>query len=243
MVFSNEKNGYVASASVSGNPKSVNPLKMHPPDTMAVPMPIAIRPMSIMRADSGTPQSGSRPQAAAPAAEIDTDSDSISLEDAPIYSPSLGDLSQYARDTPRSVNVAPSETGKAQVVIPTPTRSPIKNRSAPKGQSGVLKKSKSGVSLFSRSKSGNNSTHTGGPLQQRDANQKITNVAGNVVKKSRSLHFGGLFRKDEHADIQPTAVPASPFQPATPSPLRKVMRYGSQSTGGGSSPTALSARK
>ncbi|ETI21918.1 hypothetical protein G647_05988 [Cladophialophora carrionii CBS 160.54] len=243
IVFSNEKNGYVASAPELEDSQGVNPLRMHPPGTMAVPLAVANRTVPIMPADSSTPQAGARPQAATPAAEIDTDSDSISLEDAPIYSPSLGDLSQYARDTPRSAKVALSETGKAQVAAPTPTRSPIKNRSSAKGHSGLLKKSRSGVSLFSRSKPDNNSTVTGGPLHQRDANQKLTNIAGNVVKKSRSLHFGGLFRKDEHTDLQPSAVPASPFQPTTPSPLRKVMRYGSQSTGGGSSPTALSARK
>ncbi|EXJ59118.1 hypothetical protein A1O7_06549 [Cladophialophora yegresii CBS 114405] len=243
IVFSNEKIGYVASAAEFGEPEGVNPLRMHPPGTMVVPLAVANPTVPTIPADGSTPQAGSRPQATTPAAEMDTDSDSISLEDAPIYSPSLGDLSQYARDTPRSGRIALSDTGKAQIAAPTPTRSPIKNRNSAKGQSGLLKKSRSGVSLFSRSKADNKSRVTGGPLHQRDANQKMTNIAGNVVKKSRSVHFGGLFRKDEHVDLQPSSVPASPFQPATPSPLRKVMRYGSQSTGGGSSPTALSGRK
>ncbi|KAJ9607546.1 hypothetical protein H2200_007624 [Cladophialophora chaetospira] len=243
IVFSNEMNGYVASKPVSGYPRGVNPLRMHPPDTMAFQPCDSDRTASVLPVDKGTPQNGSRPQTIAPAAEIDTDSDSVSLEDAPIYSPSLGDLSQYARDTPRSANVTFSENSNRQAPVPTPTRSPIKNRVQAKGAGGVLKKSRSGVSLFGRSKQDRDQTGTGGALSQRDPNQKIGNGTGNVVKKSRSLHFGGLFKKDEQSDLQPTTMPSSPFQPATPSPLRKVMRYGSQSTKGGSSPTTLPTKK
>ena len=238
MVFSNGKNGYVASAPVRDYPGGVNPLMMHPPNTMAVPPSAPDRSTSIMPGDKDSPWVEPQQQATAPTTDIDTDSESISLEDAPIYSPSLGDLSQYARDTPRSVNPALSEPNKGHIMISTPTRSPIKDHGQAKGQRGILKKSRSGVSLFSRSKADQASNLPGGPLSQRDANQKIGNDGGNVVKKSRSLHFG-FFKKDERSDPPVSKMPSSPFQPATPSPLRKVMRYGSQSTKDGTSPTTL----
>lgn len=240
IVFSNEKNGYVPSAPVRGYPGGVNPLRMHPPDTMAVLPSVPDRSTSVVPGGSDVPQSESKPRAAAPTTDIDidTDSESVSLEDAPIYSPSLGDLSQYARDTPRSVNPV-SDAGKGHIMISTPTHSPVKDRGQAKGLPGILKKSKSGVSLFSRSKADQSPNMSSGPLNQRDTNQKISNNGGNTVKKSRSLHFGGLFKKDERPDRQAATMPSSPFQPATPSPLRKVMRYGSQSTKDGNSPTTL----
>ena len=248
MIFLDRKNGYVTSEPVAGSPRGVNPLRMHPPDTMATAPAPSSRQAQYEPFSGGAPPTPRR-QPTTPTVDIGEDSDSASLEDAPIYSPSLGDLSQYAKDTPRSADTAPSETTKVQAANATPTRSPMKSSSPRKGIPGVLRKSKSGGGLFHRSKPDNNpvtannhAAQGGLPLHQRDANQKMANNTGKAIKKSRSLHFGGLFKKDEHPDLRPS-VPSSPFQPATPSPLRKVTRYSSQSTKGGNSPTTLPARK
>jgi hypothetical protein len=104
VVFSNEKNGYVVSQPVAGYPRGVNPLRMHPPDTMAVPSPHVDRstlPSPPVRSES--PAFAPR-QTTTPTAELDEDLDTGSLEDAPIYSPSLGDLSQASLILARSEN-------------------------------------------------------------------------------------------------------------------------------------------
>ena len=244
IVFSSEKNGYIASTPIPGYLRGINPLRMHPPHTMAVPPSEPDRSASAMPGNSHTPPNRSKPRTVVPPVEVDTDSEAGSLDDAPIYSPSLGDLSQYSRDTPRSTAPPLSEPSKGQAMNPTPTRSPMKKRILTKGQSRPLKKSKSGISLFSRSKADSASSSEGRRvLNQRDANQKIGSNGEKTVKKSKSLHFGTLFKKDDQHDLIPS-LPPSPFQPATPSPLRKVMRYGSQSTKDGSPPlTSLATKK
>jgi hypothetical protein len=243
MVFSNEKNGYVASAPVPGYPHGVNPLRMHPPTTMAIPPAEIGLSSSFKPAECPTPSMPPPPNPTTPGPDGDSDSDSTSLEDAPIYSPSLGDLSQYARGaTPRSVNFTVARTSQASAPVPTPTRSPIKSRISAKGQFAGLKKSRSGISLFSRARRDAVAAHAGvNALTERDTNRMISNDGEKMVRKSKSLHFG-LFKKAEQQDRIPS-VPPSPFQPATPSPLRKVTRYDSQSTNAGSSPTTLSGKK
>ena len=241
MVFSNEKNDYVAAAPAPSYPGGVNPLRMHPPDTMASRPSVPDRSSSAKTPGGGPPPANFEAQGPAASADVDTDSETTSLEDAPIYSPSLGDLSQYARDTPRSAASVSAELRIDQTMNPTPTRSPAKNRIPTKKQ-GLLKKSRSGISLFSRSKADSNLMGEGrNALHQLDANQKVCN-GEKMVKKSKSLHFGTLFKKEAQSDLLPS-MPPSPFQPATPSPLRKVMRYGSQSTKGGTSPTTLPIKK
>lgn len=250
MVFSNAKNGYVASDPIPGYPGGVNPLRMHPPDTMAADSstqtrtarrepPAPDRPARPLATYFSGPSTGSQPQYPA-YLDSDESSDSGSLEGAPIYSPSMGDLSQYSRETPRSVSF--STAGKGRIAdAATPTREPTKSSTPARGLAWPLKKSKSGVGLFSRSKNDSDASASGSSaLSQGDANQKMGNGKG--VKKSRSLHFGGLFKRDEHTDLLPNMPPA-PFQPATPSPLRKVVRCGSSSTKEGNSPTTQSGRK
>lgn len=258
MVFSNVKNGYVASNPIPGYPGGVNPLRMHPPDTMAIDPsiqsrtprrepPVPNRPARPLATYFGGPSTGSQPQSPT-SLDGDESSDSGSLEGAPIYSPSLGDLSQYSRETPKSVSFSPAGKGRIADAA-TPTREPIKSNAPVRGGPvWPLKKSKSGVGLFSRSKNDNNASKNGpqgsgsSALSEGDANQKMGIGSGKGVKKSRSLHFGGLFKRDEHTDLLPNMPPA-PFQPATPSPLRKVVRCGSSSTKEGNSPTAQTARK
>lgn len=257
VVFSDEKNSYVPSAPVVGYPRGVKPLRMHPPDTMAIPPSLPSRPLRANASSSDVPPSFPRGQNLLQSAESEEDNDTTSLEDAPIYSPSLGDLSQYARDTPPSTKRARPESRKAKFVEKTPTRTGPKDSDAVEGMRGFLKKSRSGVGLFTRSKPDKVSTatsHGGGlvasstasPLSRRDANQKVVTDIEKAVKKSRSMHFGGLFKKESHPDpIAP--IPPAPFQPATPSPLRNVTRArgdsASPSTSAQGSSSALQSSK
>ncbi|OQV08843.1 hypothetical protein CLAIMM_13058, partial [Cladophialophora immunda] len=252
LVFSAEKNGYVPAAPIAGYPRGVNPLRMHPPAAMAVAPSVPYRAAQALPVDQDAPSNLPRRHTATPNSEDREGSDTASLEDAPIYSPSLGDLSQYARDTPRSTKAVPTASSRDQHESSASPRSPVKKDLTIKAQAGPLKKSRSGVGLFSKSKAENTSTtanHTGGraesPVYQRDGNQQGSSGSGKgkMVKKSKSLHFGGLFKRKDPSDLISTMA-SSAFQPATPSPLRKVMRFGSQSTrGGGNSPTAPSAKK
>ncbi|EXJ71592.1 uncharacterized protein A1O5_05400 [Cladophialophora psammophila CBS 110553] len=252
LVFSAEKNAYVPAAPVAGYPRGVNPLRMHPPGAMAVAPSGPYQAAQALPVDRDALFNSPRRHTTTPNSEDREGSDTGSLDDAPIYSPSLGDLSQYARDTPRSTNAVPNGASRDQIENAAPIPSPVKNDLPAKGQSGPLKKSRSGLGLFSRSKPENASPIATGngargesPLYQGDANQQGNSGSstGKMVKKSRSLHFGGLFKRKDPFDLVPS-MGSSPFQPATPSPLRKVMRYGSQSTkGGGNSPTTQSAKR
>lgn len=241
MVFSDMRNAYVPSAPASGYPRGVNPLRMHPPDTMAIAPSLPYRPLRAGPSNTNTPPSFARRQVATPSRESDDDDSLGSLEDAPIYSPSLGDLSQYARDTPPSTKSGRSQAQQTPGIGATPTRSILRESIPPEGQRGFLRKSRSGLGLFNRTRpdktsmlasDGTGSARPGAdsPLSQRDTNRK---AAGKSVKKSRSLHFGGLFRKESQSDLVPP-MPTGPFQPTTPSPLRNVTRArgddGSQST-------------
>ncbi|KIX91904.1 uncharacterized protein Z520_12393 [Fonsecaea multimorphosa CBS 102226] len=252
VVFSAEKNGYVPAAPRAGCPRGVNPLRMHPPGAMAVAPSVPYRAVQALPVDRDALVDLPRGRTATPNSEDREGSDTTSLEDAPIYSPSLGDLSQYARDTPRSTRAVPTGSSRDQKENTPSARSPVKKDLAVKGHVGPLKKSRSGVGLFSRSKAekpsttaNRNGAEAESPLYQRDGYQqgRSDNGNGRTVKKSKSLHFGGLFKRKDPSDVLPTMA-SSAFQPATPSPLRKVMRFGSQSTrGGGNSPTAPSAKK
>ncbi|OAL37192.1 hypothetical protein AYO20_03368 [Fonsecaea nubica] len=252
LVFSAEKNGYVPAAPIAGYPRGVNPLRMHPPGAMAVAPSVLDQASQALSLDHNAPLTFPRRHTPTPNSEDREGSDTTSLEDAPIYSPSLGDLSQYARDTPRPAKAVPSGGSRDQDGHSVSTQSSGKKDLAAKGQAGTLKKSRSGVGLFSKSKSENTSTtsthsrpQAESPLYQRSGNQQgnTDSGKGKMVKKSKSLHFGGLFKRKDTADLKSTMASLA-FQPATPSPLRKVMRFGSQSTrGGGNSPTAPSAKK
>lgn len=225
VVFSTEANAYVPAIPASGYPRGVNPLRMHPPDMFASP-PSLTRP-SPQTGTNGSPPPPQR-ETPTPSVQSDDDDDLLSLEDAPIYSPSLGDLSTYARDTPRSDRRNEAGLSRARIVDATPTRAgtPEKRTSKEQG-SKLLKKSRSG--LFSRSKSSKTiampRNKTLSPLYERDTNERFNTKAENTVKKSRSLQFGGLFKKDSHSNLAtPMPRDAVPFQPATPSPLRNVTR-------------------
>ncbi|KAK5327757.1 hypothetical protein LTR93_003143 [Exophiala xenobiotica] len=219
VVFSTEANAYVPTIPASGYPRGVNPLRMHPPDMFASPPSLT--------GTNGSPAPPQR-QIPTPSGQSDDDDDLLSLEDAPIYSPSLGDLSTYARDTPRSDRYNEAGLSRARAVDATPTRAGTPEKKTLKEQGGkLLKKSKSG--LFSRSKSSKTMAmprnQTLSPLYERDTNEKLNTKDENTVKKSRSMHFGGLFKKESHSDWS-TPMPRDvvPFQPATPSPLRNVTR-------------------
>lgn len=226
MVYSTEHNGYRPSRPVAGHPRGVHPLRMHPPDPVSA--------------------STIKPQRAETPSQVSEDgSESISLEDAPIYSPSLGDLSQYARETPPSTKNA--KLRKAVVIDTTPTRVFVKENKQGSSLGGSLRKSSSALSLFSKARSVRSAEkrhrHDSQPsalprtdsvaLQQRDVNQKIGIQDEKAVKKSRSLHFGSLFKRESSSTLG-SSTPRDrsiAFQPATPSPLRNVTRVRrSQST-------------
>jgi hypothetical protein len=237
IVYSTEHNGYIPSKPVVGHPRGVHPLRMHPPDSLSV--------------------STTKPQRAETPSQVSEDgSESISLEDAPIYSPSLGDLSQYARETPPSTKNTNSALRKAVVIDTTPTRVLVKEKKQGSSLSGSLKKSSSALSLFSKARtirSGEKrQKHDSQPsalprtdsvaLQQRDTNQKIGIHDGKAVKKSRSLHFGSLFKRESSSTLGPSTPRdrSIGFQPATPSPLRNVTRVRrSQSTAQESPPLVV----
>ncbi|EXJ77714.1 hypothetical protein A1O3_09943 [Capronia epimyces CBS 606.96] len=245
LVFASEKNPYVLPEAPDGHLIHGNPLRMHPPFGMATTPSHSLRAnQRINDHQSASPT----PRIEIPRRESeDDDDDSLSLEDAPIYSPSLGDLSQYARDTPASKATYRSEPQGSRVVdavsISTPTPTPTRNTPTGRQQRGVLKKSKSGMGMFSRSKSGRiltmtkskgagsdspNATapSTPSPLDQREINRNDSTGKDKTVKKSRSLHFGGLFKRPSEPDLA-APIPRDlsvPFQPATPSPLRTVTR-------------------
>ncbi|KAK4949806.1 hypothetical protein LTR10_011648 [Elasticomyces elasticus] len=229
VVFSTEQNAYVPSKPVPGYPRGVNPLRMHPPDTFASPpslphQPLAARPRSD-NIDSVVPQA-ERPSSSKNDQEED---DTVSLEDAPIYSPSLGDLSQYSRDTPPSTGQRRTNAPRPKAVYVTPTRDGLIDNKTPGDQrGGLLKKSRS--ALFGRSRVPKpletSSNIAPSPLYERDVNQKISIGNGKRIKKSRSLQFAGLFKKESHSSLPAplSRDPTVPFQPATPSPLRNVTR-------------------
>ncbi|KAI1616122.1 hypothetical protein EDD36DRAFT_492662 [Exophiala viscosa] len=250
VVFSTEQNAYVAAKPVPGYPRGVNPLRMHPPDTMASPPP---PPHQENHEGPGTSNISSSQQRPPPSKHGEEEDDSISLDDAPIYSPSLGDLSQYSRDTP------PPSTGQRRTVAPrpkavyvTPTRNGVMDiKSSDEQRAGLLKKSRS--ALFGRSRTTKPteiSNHLApSPLFERDVNQKLTTGAEKRVKKSRSLQFAGLFKKESQSSL-PAAMSrdmTGPFQPATPSPLRNVTRAsrGNDTTRakGEASPSLFQTRK
>ena len=233
IVYSKDNNGYIPSKPVEGHPRGVHPLRMHPP----------------------SPKSTStiRPQRAQTPSQMSEDgSESISLEDAPIYSPSLGDLSQYARSTPPSTKNAKKLQARTAVVInTTPTRVFVKEKKRGSSLGGSLKKSSSALSLFSKARSarevagsaGKSHRHDsrestlprtdGVALQPRDTNLKIGVESEKHVKKTRSLHFGGLFKRESISTVGPSTPRdrSIGFQPTTPSPLRNVTRVRrSQST-------------
>lgn len=221
MAYSTAKKAYIPSKPVEGHPKGVHPLRMHPPDT---------KPMSIMKP----------PRAETPSQRSDDGSESISLEDAPIYSPSLGDLSQYARDTPPSIKNARSEQPKAVMIDTTPTRVVVREKKQSSALGGSLRKSSSALSLFGKGRSARSgdkgpkheskvsAMSKGNPvaLQQRDVNQKMGNHDEKAVRKSLSLQFGGLFKRESSSTLG-ASTPRDRsigFQPTTPSPLRNVTR-------------------
>lgn len=215
-IFSVDHNAYISSDPVQHHPRGVNPLRMHPPE-------------SVQPATSPSPQRSDTPS------QLSEDgADSITLEDAPIYSPSLGDLSQYSRDTPRSQKPPDSLSNRSRKMTSdvTPTRT-MHPRSKPPSR-GELKKSGSG--LFNKAK-GAKQMHGGvdraagcsgssreraAPLKERDANQSMGSQDRQAVRKSRSLVFGGLLKKNAESGSR-SSTPV-PFQPTTPSPLRNVTR-------------------
>lgn len=231
IIYSTEHNGYIPSKPVEGHPKGVHPLRMHPPS------PKSTFSIKTQRAET-------------PGQMSEDGSESISLEDAPIYSPSLGDLSQYARETPPSTRNAKPQLRKAVVIDTTPTRVFVKEKKHGSSLGGSLKKSSSALSLFSKARSARGAGSAdkkhrhdsrastlprtdGLALQPRDANQKISIPNEKQVKKSRSLHFGGLFKRESSSTLGPSTPRdrGIGFQPATPSPLRNVTRVRrSQST-------------
>lgn len=228
IVYSTEQKAYIASKAVVGHPRGVHPLRMHPPEK---------RSSSIMKV----------PRAETPSQRSEDGSESPSLEDAPIYSPSLGDLSQYARETPPSTKHPKSELRKTVVIDTTPTRVFVKENKHGSTIGGSLRKSGSALSLFSKARTARSADK--GPkqgsrtsmlprtnvvaLQPRDINQKISNHEEKAVRKSLSLHFGGLFKRESHSTLG-SSTPRDRsigFQPTTPSPLRNVTRVRrSQST-------------
>ena len=120
--FSPNKGGYIPAPPYPGYPGGVNGLAMHT-DTMAFAEP----PQGAMQ--SVKPAKNSLGHFA-------DEEDRCSIDEAPIYSPSMGNLSQYS-NTPVSKTRAPT-------VRTTPSKEP------------ALKKSKSGFSLFSRGAFGRN---------------------------------------------------------------------------------------
>jgi hypothetical protein len=105
--------GYLPSGPVLGYPGGINPLRMHTSVTAFATAPQA------------TPIA-STAQATRPSSDVDN----CSLDEAPIFSPSMGNLSQYS-NTPAAKTTSTPAT--------TPTRPPL------------LKKSKSGLGLSGRS--------------------------------------------------------------------------------------------
>lgn len=243
MVFSKEKNKYVPAKPVAGSPRGINPFRMHPPDAMASPPSLSYQPVPAGPTASNVPSDSPQRQETTASEHGEENDDLASLENAPIYSPSLGDLSQYARDTPQSTRDGRPESARAKAVEATPTRNAITDKKTLYGHRGLLRKSKSGVGLFSRTKPDQSMTMSSSrsgvsegsaptsssmlrPLYERDSNQKLAARSEKSLRKSRSLHFGGLFKKENHSSLSiPMAREVSfPFQPATPSPLRNVTR-------------------
>ncbi|KEF53313.1 uncharacterized protein A1O9_10761, partial [Exophiala aquamarina CBS 119918] len=231
IVYSPEHNGYIPSKPVEGHPKGVHPLRMHPPSPKST---LAMKPQ----------------RAETPSQMSEDGSECISLEDAPIYSPSLGDLSQYARETPPSSKNAKLQPRKAVAIDTTPTRVFVKEKKHNSSLGVSLKKSSSALSLFSKgrlarvaaaadkghrhgSRASTLPRTEGVALQPRDTNQKMGLPNEKQVKKSRSLHLGGLFKRESSSTLGPSTPRdrSTGFQPATPSPLRNVTRVRrSQST-------------
>ncbi|EHY55649.1 hypothetical protein HRR83_007865 [Exophiala dermatitidis] len=243
VLSANNKNGTVQSKSTHGIQEPWNPLRMHPPHLMGSPPLLEGRPVQTTLEKCPTPSQQDAEDKNSSRQDED-DNESLSLEDAPIYSPSLGDLSQYARDTPASkANQRRGAESYLHSSHTTPNPTPTRGQAIGGHHSGVLKKSRSGIGMFSRSKSvkiltghhpksagagttGTATPVTPSPLSQRDINRGVSTGDGRTVKKSRSLHFGGLFKRPSESDLA-TSIPRDlsvPFQPATPSPLRNVTR-------------------
>ena len=230
-------------------PRGVNPLRMHP-NVMAFASPPA------NNQGEGKSQSATHNTCQIPAADSNEDDDDImeDLEDAPIYSPSMGDLSQYSKSTqsPAASNM-PNQASpntlygrRRTVQYDTPTKPPGKK--TPGQGSGrfklSLEKSLSNVGLFQKSQSDNAmgghkkprqevqrseegaNQHFALPFRPRDENRAMT-PAANEVKKSQSMGFGSLGRKPKPDETM--ELPVLPYQPTTPSPLRhgRTAKYSS----------------
>ena len=230
-------------------PRGVNPLRMHP-EVMAFASPPAIEQ------GEGKSLSAVHETYQIPPADSNEDDDDMmdELEDVPIYSPSMGDLSQYSNSTksPAASNMANQPSlndlyGRNRTVqYDTPTKPPGKKTS---GQASgrlkiSLKKSLSNVGLFQKSQSENAmgghkkprqevhkseegaNQHLALPFRPRDENRAMT-PGGKEVKKSKSMGFGSLGRKPKpHETME---LPVLPYQPTTPSPLRhgRTAKYSS----------------
>ncbi|EXJ81683.1 hypothetical protein A1O1_07748 [Capronia coronata CBS 617.96] len=243
LVFDSRNNAYLPYKPIDGDIERRHPLRMNPSNRMAVPpvKSLQSRQANQLMDDQSPIPRQQRTKIPVRQSDDEDEDETLSLDDAPIYSPSLGDLSQYARDTPPSkATCKPGALGdKTAGVTPDPT--PTRNNQSSGQQRSVLKKSRSGIGLFSRSKSVKKLTKTNSraersddpdtsgpstpsPLHQRDMTR--SDSTGKTVKKSRSLHFGGLFKRPSEPDLG-AAIPRDlsvPFQPATPSPLRNVTR-------------------
>lgn len=242
LVFASEKNKYILPTQLTDPSLGrLHPLRMHPPFGMTTSPWQSSKANQPDQAINNHRTTSSPTQTRSPSRHSDDEEDTLSLSDAPMFSPSLGDLSQYARDTPNSKATYRSEPQGWKVRDETPVTTPTRPNQAGGQRRGVLKKSKSGINMFSRSKSVKISTmansvatsrpsaatpSTPSPLSQRDLNRKESIEGEKTVKKSRSLHFGGLFKRPSEPDLA-SPIPRDlsvPFQPATPSPLRNVTR-------------------
>lgn len=168
------KNAYIPTEPVANYPRGVNPLRMH-----TNPMQFAVAPPGVVLPN---PQTTNR------YGIIEEDEDLI--EDAPIYSPSSGDLSQYNRFSP-----SPTVTTQEEVQE-TPTRMP---GSRSYMQRLGLKKSRSGLGLFAKK-----------TAAAKEEKQKI-------VRKSRSMHFG-LFKREDDTESNFQPISPSPLRSVVSSP-------------------------
>lgn len=150
------------------------------------------------------------------AAPVSDEEDNV-IHDAPIYSPSIGDLSQYARPTPEPAQSHGHSKPRSEVESPTHKQSE-KSYLRRLG----LRKSKSGLGLlgiFNRGQK--HSAESDSPLQTRDSNQKVEGVR--QVKKSRSMSLAGLLKRNESASAREPLLRENKevsSQPTKPSPLR-----------------------
>jgi len=179
---------YVSAQPVQGYPRGVKATGMHSETMTFASAPPMITGLPTPRKDSQ--------MVVWPDEEEDDIQDSDNISAAPIYSPSKEDLREYARQTPLAAkDNTNTSLPPEKIQIETPTKAPGESMKR------VLKKSKSSLSFFRRSKKSGSSEE--------------------LSTRRPELRGPGEFQTG--GPETPRRDIALPFQPTTPSPLRYMI--------------------